>query len=113
MREQVVCKEHVLVLRNTECTEFGLIFVHVQFHLNSKIQFLNACPFSVVNDELLVNYKTENVIGTFCTVPKCGFEKLTHLLELNVKSCFFLGQLPCALARLFRRTSSANFAVEP
>lgn len=37
----------------------------------------------------------------------------THLLELNVKPCFFLGQLPCATDRLLRLTSSANLAAEP
>lgn len=43
VREQVVCKEHVLVLRNTECTEFGLKFVHLQFRskVNNSFKFQN------------------------------------------------------------------------
>ena len=44
---------------------------------------------------------------------KGKLQNLTHLLLLNAKACFLLGQLPSLWARLFRRTSSANFAVEP
>lgn len=61
-----------------------------QFISNSKIQFLNICPFSVVNDEL-VNYMSENLIGTFCTVSTCGFQELNSLVGAKCEVLLFLG----------------------